>query len=96
MDAPDSVERRPGTSDDDVAWAFSEAQRRIPMRQRGRAPVCEGCSEAEPTLSCECCGQELCPGCWGPGTPDLCQGCLGFGWDDAAPATVEVAGGLLR
>ena len=86
----------PEASAGDVEWAFAEARRRIPTRPRGRVPACEGCSEAEPTLSCDCCGQELCPECWGTGTADLCQGCVGYGWDDGALAVVEVARGLLR
>jgi hypothetical protein len=38
--------------------------------------MCEECAEAEVEVWCECCGQELCSGCWGAGSGALCQECL--------------------
>lgn len=66
-----------------------------PCRPGGRVPLCEGCGELEVELSCSCCGQELCSGCWDDGDDDLCGPCLGLGWDDRPIVNVEVARGLL-
>lgn len=66
--------------------------RPTPVRPRGRVPLCEDCGEAEVEAWCECCGQELCSGCWAAGSGALCQGCLrGADEDDLA---VEVPVGL--
>ena len=91
----DTLFPEPGDSLD-AAEVFAEATRRMPGRPRGRVPACEGCSEADASCACECCGQELCPSCWGAGNNDLCQGCLGFGWDELPAEDIEIAAGLLR
>jgi hypothetical protein len=80
----------------DVAEVFAEVSLRMPGRLRGRVPACEGCSEADASWACECCGQELCRACWGAGDDALCQGCLGFGWDELPAEDIEIAAGLLR
>jgi len=66
--------------------------RAAPVRPRGRVPLCEDCGEAEVEAWCECCGQELCSGCWGAGSAALCHGCLGGA--DTEELTVEVPAGL--
>jgi len=84
------------STDADAERAFQEALRRMPGRPRGRRPACEGCSEADAVCLCDCCGQELCPECWGEGRGDLCGGCARSGWDEQPAEPVVVAAGLLR
>lgn len=55
-------------------------------------PLCEDCGEAEVEAWCECCGQELCSGCWADGSRALCQACLRG--SDAEDLAVEVPAGL--
>ncbi len=69
--------------------------RPAPRRPGGPVPLCEGCGQLEIELSCSCCDQELCSGCWDAGDEDLCGPCLGLGWDDRPIVNVEVARGLL-
>ena len=88
-------DRLRGQADVDAERAFREAMRRMPGRPRGRVPACEGCSDADAVCLCDCCGQELCPSCWGEGSGDLCGGCVGFGWDERPVEPVEIAAGLL-
>lgn len=65
---------------------------RAPARPRDSVPVCEDCGQAEVALCCECCGQELCQGCWADGDDALCGPCRRGDWDDVTPEVVVPVG----
>lgn len=65
-----------------------------PARPRGQVPLCESCGEADVEVLCECCGQELCAGCWGDGD-QVCGSCSFRGWDERPVVNVEVRAGIL-
>ncbi len=66
----------------------------FPSRPRAGVPRCEECGEADVASYCECCGQELCPCCWGAGDGTLCGDCRGGAWEESARVE-EFASGLL-
>lgn len=56
----------------------------------GRVVVCPGCFEAEGVIECDCCGEHLCPDCWGEGTDRFCETCLVEGPGSRPIERVEV------
>lgn len=70
------------------------SSRRLPPAPARRpwSTVCEDCGAAEAASVCECCAQELCPGCWAGGDSVFCGPCRRADWDDAPPE--EVPSGL--
>jgi len=61
----------------------------------GRVTMCGRCGEAEGVLDCECCGDVLCPDCWGDADP-FCERCLGEDEAEVRPVErVEVGEGYL-
>ena len=57
--------------------------------------TCTRCGEAEGSLECECCGEVLCPDCWGESDP-FCKRCLGDDEEDARPVEIiDVGEGYL-
>lgn len=72
----------------------SQTSRRRPSAPARRwSALCEDCGAVEAASVCECCAQELCPGCWGGGDSVFCGPCRRADWEDARPE--EVPSGLL-
>ena len=66
-----------------------------PHRPRARMPLCDGCGQAEVAFYCECCGQELCDGCWGAGDESVCGDCCAATACKRPVEDVEIPSGLL-
>ena len=66
-----------------------------PHRRRGRMLLCDGCGQAEVAFYCECCGQELCEGCWGAGDESVCGDCCAATACKRPVEDVEIPSGLL-
>ena len=53
----------------------------------GWVVTCTRCGEVEGMIECECCGDVLCPDCWGEGDA-FCERCLGEDEADSRPIEV--------
>lgn len=68
--------------------------RATPDPARRRA-LCDGCGSEPSSYGCECCGQELCSGCWGGRGGLTCGACAGRPWATGSTRQ-EVPVGLLQ
>ena len=105
VDEPDALDLEHLEVDDDTEVALPLGALRderspivrsgAPRRPYGRTPPCENCGVAAVAFYCECCGQELCPGCWASGDESVCGGCRDATGFRQPAVDVEIPSGLL-